>query len=119
MIKLPSVLCAITISVLLPMLVSAEQLALANPDIASLEQLLATEVTTVTGASKYQQELTNAPASGSIITADDIRKQGYRSLLWQTALPDQQRYLQYPENQKRAGPSGEAPQYVQESCFQG
>lgn len=80
MIKLPSVLCAITISVLLPMLVSAEQLALANPDIASLEQLLATEVTTVTGASKYQQELTNAPASVSIITADDIRKQGYRTL---------------------------------------
>jgi outer membrane receptor for ferrienterochelin and colicins len=46
----------------------------------SLEQLMNIEVTTVTGASKYQQELTDAPASVSIITADDIRKAGYRNL---------------------------------------
>jgi iron complex outermembrane receptor protein len=51
-----------------------------SQDISSLEQLLNTEVTTVTGASKYQQELTSAPASVSIITADDIRKGGYRTL---------------------------------------
>jgi outer membrane receptor for ferrienterochelin and colicins len=46
----------------------------------SLEQLMSIEVTTVTGASKYQQELTDAPASVSIITSDDIRKGGYRNL---------------------------------------
>ncbi|MEI6208172.1 MAG: TonB-dependent receptor [Desulfuromonadales bacterium] len=46
----------------------------------SLEQLMNTEVTTVTGASKYQQEITDAPASITIISADDIRKGGYRTL---------------------------------------
>lgn len=46
----------------------------------AIEQLMNTEVTTVTGASKYQQELTDAPASVSIVTADDIRKGGFRNL---------------------------------------
>jgi iron complex outermembrane receptor protein len=50
----------------------------ASPEI--IEQLMNIEVTTVTGASKYQQELTDAPASVSIITSDDIRKAGYRNL---------------------------------------
>lgn len=48
--------------------------------IDTIEQLMSTEVTTVTGASKYQQELIDAPASISIISADDIRKGGYRTL---------------------------------------
>ena len=46
----------------------------------TIEQLMNTEVTTVTGASKYQQELTDAPASVSIVTSDDIRKMGFRNL---------------------------------------
>jgi iron complex outermembrane receptor protein len=46
----------------------------------SLEQLMNIEITTVTGASKYQQELTDAPASISIVTSDDIRKGGFRNL---------------------------------------
>ena len=46
----------------------------------TIEQLMDTEVTTVIGASKYQQELADAPASISIVSADDIRKGGYRTL---------------------------------------
>ena len=63
-----------------PSFLCAEQLALVHQDTGALESLLNTEVTTVTGASKYQQELTDSPASISIITADDIRKNGYRTL---------------------------------------
>jgi len=51
-----------------------------SPDLASLEQLMNIEVTTVTGASKYQQEVVDAPASISIVTTDAMRKGGYRTL---------------------------------------
>lgn len=63
-----------------PSFLCAEQLALVHQDFGALEELLNTEVTTVTGASKYQQDLTDSPASISIITADEIRKNGYRTL---------------------------------------
>jgi len=66
-------LCSVMVS--LPAIAQDEQGTL-----ESIEQLMNTEVTTVTGASKYQQELTDAPASISIITSDDIRKGGYRTL---------------------------------------
>jgi outer membrane receptor for ferrienterochelin and colicins len=46
----------------------------------SFEQLMNTDFTTVIGASKYEQEVTDAPASVSIVTSDDIRKGGYRTL---------------------------------------
>lgn len=46
----------------------------------SVEQLLNIEVATVYGASKYEQKVTEAPASVSIISSDEIRKQGYRTL---------------------------------------
>ena len=57
--------------------------AIAQDEQASLEsfeQLMNAEVTTVIGASKYQQEVTDAPASVSIVTSDDILKGGYRTL---------------------------------------
>ncbi|HTZ17286.1 MAG TPA: TonB-dependent receptor plug domain-containing protein, partial [Dissulfurispiraceae bacterium] len=46
----------------------------------SLEQLMDIEVESVYGASRYEQKVTEAPSSVSIITADDIKKYGYRTL---------------------------------------
>ena len=46
----------------------------------SLEDLAAVQVDTVVGASKHEQKVTDAPSAVSIVTADDIKKQGYRTL---------------------------------------
>ncbi len=46
----------------------------------SLEELMELKVDTVYGASKYEQKITEAPSSVSIITSDEIKKYGYRSL---------------------------------------
>jgi len=46
----------------------------------SVEQLLDIEVASVQSASRYEQEVTDAPALVNIITSDDIRKFGYRTL---------------------------------------
>jgi outer membrane receptor for ferrienterochelin and colicins len=46
----------------------------------SIEDLMQIQVETVTGASKYQQLVTEAPASVTIITSDEIQQHQYRSL---------------------------------------
>jgi outer membrane receptor for ferrienterochelin and colicins len=46
----------------------------------SLEELMKIEVDSVYGASGYKQKVTEAPASVTIITADDIQRYGYRTL---------------------------------------
>ncbi len=52
----------------------------APPDLTglSLDELLSIDV--VYGASKYEQKVTQAPSSVSIVTADDIRRYGYNTL---------------------------------------
>jgi outer membrane receptor for ferrienterochelin and colicin len=46
----------------------------------SIEQLMEVEVDSVFGASKFEQKITEAPSSISIITSADIRQYGYRTL---------------------------------------
>jgi outer membrane receptor for ferrienterochelin and colicins len=46
----------------------------------SLEQLMDMNVHSVFGASKYEQRVTRAPSSISIVTAEDIRRFGYTNL---------------------------------------
>ena len=46
----------------------------------SLEDLMKIEIDTVYGASKYEQKINKAPASITLITTDEMRKCGYRTL---------------------------------------
>jgi outer membrane receptor for ferrienterochelin and colicins len=45
----------------------------------SVEELMAVRVDTVYGASKFEQKITEAPSSVTIITSEQIRKYGYRT----------------------------------------
>ena len=44
------------------------------------ESMLLGEIPTVSGAAKYEQKINEAPAAVTIITADQIKKYGYRTL---------------------------------------
>jgi outer membrane receptor for ferrienterochelin and colicins len=46
----------------------------------SLEELMQVEVATVYSASKFEQKVTEAPSSVSMVTADEIRMYGHRTL---------------------------------------
>lgn len=71
-----SILAALLVAMSPALAVGKELLAL-----NSLDQLMNMEVTTVTSASKYQQDISDAPASVTIITSDEIQKGGYRNLV--------------------------------------
>ena len=49
-------------------------------DKMGIEELMQVEVSTVYGASKYEQTLVEAPASVTVITADEIKMYGHRNL---------------------------------------
>jgi len=53
-----------------------------SPDLTtlSLEELMAIEVESVSGASRYEQPVPEAPASVTLVTADEIKMFGYRTL---------------------------------------
>jgi iron complex outermembrane receptor protein len=79
------ILCALVLLFLLVSIIPAD--ARQRPDTVaedltskSLDELMGIEVDTVYGASRFEQKITQAPASVSIITADDIRYYGYRTL---------------------------------------
>jgi len=57
-----------------------EQLASLDYANLSLEQLMDIELDSVSGASKFEQKVSQAPASVSIITANEIQKLGHRTL---------------------------------------
>jgi outer membrane receptor for ferrienterochelin and colicins len=46
----------------------------------SLEALSQIPIATVTGASRYEQKETQAPATVYVVTGDEVKKQGYRTL---------------------------------------
>ena len=63
----------------------ADEKVLAPPAAASamdlsFEQLLEVRVDKVYGASRYEQKISQAPSSVSIVLRDEIQKQGYRTL---------------------------------------
>lgn len=51
----------------------------AESETMSEDSMLFQEIPSVFGASKYEQKVTEAPSSISIITADEIKKYGYRN----------------------------------------
>jgi outer membrane receptor for ferrienterochelin and colicins len=59
-----------------------EQPAQPEPDLTklSLNDLTKVQIENVYGASKFEQKVTRAPSSVTIITADEIQKYGYRTL---------------------------------------
>ncbi len=65
-----------------PLLCSAEAMDSPDNDLKklSIEQLMEVEVDTVYAASKYEQKITEAPSSVSIVTAAEIKYFGYRTL---------------------------------------
>jgi iron complex outermembrane receptor protein len=66
--------------IMIPLSSSAQPNAPASPAPVGEEMILFQEIPSVYGASKYEQKVTEAPSSVSIITSSEIRKHGYRTL---------------------------------------
>jgi len=77
------------------------------PDLTalSLEQLMQIQVPMVVSASKFEQRATEAPSSVTVITADDIKRYGYRTL-GDILASVQGFYVSYDRNYDYLGASG-------------
>lgn len=75
---LPFVICITLLA--LPLLSYGQADPLSVEGFQGAEKLLLQEIPSVYSASKYEQKVTEAPASVSIVTADEIKKFGYRTL---------------------------------------
>src|ERR1051325_2288850 len=71
----------------------------------NLEDLMKIKVEEVYGASKYMQKVTDAPSSVSIITSDEIRKDGYQTLA-DILRSVRGFYVTYGRNDSYVGPRG-------------
>ncbi len=70
----------VVIICMLPSLILANQDATESVEVLDEQSLLFDDIPSVFGASKYEQKTTEAPASVTIITADEIQKYGYQTL---------------------------------------
>ncbi|MCX7086532.1 MAG: TonB-dependent receptor plug domain-containing protein, partial [Methylococcales bacterium] len=59
--------------------VAADDFSTANTPLGSNSDVFLQDIPSVYSASKYEQKVTKAPASISIVTADEIKKWGYRT----------------------------------------
>jgi outer membrane receptor for ferrienterochelin and colicins len=77
--RLTYVLCSAAVLLLQNPAFAGDELSLAEPSLSKADELLFQDIPSVYSASKYEQKVTKAPASISIVTADDIKKYGYRT----------------------------------------
>lgn len=70
-----------------------------------LEALMEIEVPTVSGASKFEQKATEAPASVTVINSDEIKRYGYRTLA-DILQSVQGFYVSYDRNYSSLGSRG-------------
>jgi len=75
-----TLLWAMQLGVALPAATEEPKISTAELKSHSLEELMQMEIPKVYGASKHEQTISEAPSSVSIVTADDIKKFGYRTL---------------------------------------
>ncbi len=70
-----------------------------------IEELMGVEVSTVLGASRYEQRISDAPASINIITSQDIKRYGYRTMAdILSSVPGL--YVTYDRNYRYLGANG-------------